>query len=194
MLAPFAPFIAEEIFLNINVYNRQRKSSIHLSNWPPVKAYEALYKDNKYLVSEMALVRKIAELGHAQRKQAKIPIRQPLSSIKVKFIRKEPGRELLQLIKDELNIKKVIWDLDKKSTEPEVLLITKLTPKLKEEGKTRELIRKIQIERRKMGLGLQDKIKVKSDWLPIDENNLVRLKRKTLIKEVKKGSFKVTKI
>jgi isoleucyl-tRNA synthetase len=66
-------------------------------------------------------------------------------------LKKEP--ELLELIKDEINVKKVSFGREFK-------LDTKITPELKEEGVIREIIRHIQEMRKEARLKPRDKILV----------------------------------
>ena len=58
-------------------------------------------------------------------------------------------QELLELIKTEANVKKIVFD---KSQEKEIELDAILTPVLKQEGNLREIVRHIQDLRKKAGL------------------------------------------
>ena len=80
-----------------------------------------------------------------------------------------------------------------KGKELEVKLDTKITPKLEEEAKTRELVRKIQEERKNMGVILTQKIVVVNDWFPKDKKLTQWLQSKTLAIKLEKGGFKVKK-
>ena len=171
LLAPFMPFVSEEMYKNLT-----GEKSVHLSDWP---SFDPLNKNDKALIEKMSLVRKIVERGHAGRKETNIPVRQPLASIKVKVQVEKLDDELLQLIKQELNIKNVEWD-NSGTIEPSVELDTVLTPELEEEGKTRELARAIQDERKKLGTPLDAKINVVAKWLPENPELLDWLKKRTL--------------
>ena len=139
----------------------------------------------------MELVRKVCELGHAQRKNLQLPVRQPLLSIEVINSDKKLSKELLQLIKAELNIKKVVW---KKGENLLVKLNTKITPELEQEAKTRQLIRKIQNERKKLGFGLKQKADISNSWLPNNIEFLDEIRNTTLAKKLQKGEFSVKKL
>lgn len=180
ILAPFLPFLSEEIYKNLT-----KEESVHLSEWPTAPQ---LSKEEKDLIKDMQLVRKVVERGHAVRKEAAIPVRQPLRKIAVVHSNKLSASSLLQLIKEELNIKEIEWKARKGVKEPEVDLDTKLTPKLAEEGKTRELARKIQEERRKAGTPLDARIEVVAPWLPRDKGLLDWLKQRTLTESIKQGN------
>jgi isoleucyl-tRNA synthetase len=61
---------------------------------------------------------------------------------------------LIELIKDEVNVKEVVFNAP---IETEVALDTTITPALKEKGDLRELLRKIQDLRKEKGLSVGDK-------------------------------------
>jgi len=96
------------------------------------------------------------------------------------------------LVKDEVNIKDINW-AKKRGEELKVKLDTKLTPELQEEAKARELIRRIQGERKKLGMNLAQKIVVTNTWLPKGKEIVQKLKNKTLATALKEGEFSVTK-
>ncbi|KKQ38959.1 MAG: Isoleucine-tRNA ligase [Candidatus Moranbacteria bacterium GW2011_GWF2_37_7] len=100
LIAPFTPFLAEYIFHNLEGHEK----SVHLENYPRVD--KKLIK--RELVGEMALVRKIVALGLKLRAQNKLKVRQPLAKLKVKTKELKLKSDLMELIKDELNIKNVL--------------------------------------------------------------------------------------
>ena len=90
-----------------------------------------------------------------------IKVRQPIASLKIKNQKSKikDNKEILNLIKDEVNVKEIIFD--DKINPPgggEIELDTIITPELKNEGIARELIRNIQDLRKKEGLMPQQKI------------------------------------
>lgn len=170
LIAPVMPFMAEAIYKGVGA---GAKESVHLEEWTDaslkikskisnLKSQEQLLGEK--LIEEMEEVRKIVSLGLEARAKSGIKVRQPLASLKIKSLpADEAGQtsnlksqeQLLKLIKDELNVKEVIFD-DKISGEVE--LDTAITPELKEEGELRELIRGLQDLRKKSGLNPSDKI------------------------------------
>lgn len=185
LLAPFLPFFSEEIYKNLT-----REESVHLSNWPQQNSNML----NEDLEQEMKLLRKIVEKGHRARKQANIPVRQPLQKLVIVHSNEQLKPELLKLVKDELNIKETVWNTDK-NTEPDVQLDTTITPQLEEEGKTRELARKIQEERKKLGVALTEEVNVTSPWVPKKEELGEWLRRRTLVKSLTEHErFQVTRV
>ena len=155
IMAPFAPFAAEDIWLKLK--NSDDAESVHLTSWPKVE------KVNSRIIEEMLITREIVSLGLEARQKLKIQVRQPLQSIFIKdknFERIEKNDQLLELIKDELNIKDIIFDHSANKEVKSIALDPHITPELKQEGNYRELLRAIQDLRKKQGLLPKDKIKL----------------------------------
>ncbi|OGE78505.1 hypothetical protein A3J19_02665 [Candidatus Daviesbacteria bacterium RIFCSPLOWO2_02_FULL_41_8] len=182
LAAPLIPFITEEIFKGLT-----NEESVHLQNFP--EGNSDLLDEN--LIIDMAKVKKIAEAGHAKRKEAGFKLRQPLASVEYKLPQKLSG-ELEKIIAEELNVKKVEYE---KSTQsgPEVRLNTKITQELKEEGQARDLIRQVQQLRKEQGLILSDKTEIISpEWPKSFEKQILA---GTASVSIKKGpEFKVVKV
>lgn len=101
LLAPFTPFIADEIYRNLT-----NQESVHLSDWPKAKASMI----NEELNSEIFWTRRIVNLGHAIRAKKKIRVRQPLKKVIVGLPHSlDPKTILLQkeVICEELNVKEL---------------------------------------------------------------------------------------
>jgi isoleucyl-tRNA synthetase len=147
MMAPFMPFISEELYQKL----AGPKESVHLDDYPKTKT--ALI-DTK-LEENMFFIRQIATAALAERQKAGIKVRQPLQTLKIK--EKITDKELLGLIKDEINVKEVVYD---KEIKEDVWLDTNITASLKAEGTIRELIRNIQSMRKKTNLKPTDKVMV----------------------------------
>ncbi|MFZ2199400.1 MAG: isoleucine--tRNA ligase [Microgenomates group bacterium] len=148
LMAPFAPFMAERIYQNLP----SPMDSIHLELWPESNKEST---DTK-LETNMELVQKIVELGHAARKELNVRLRQPLASATVDIPKQLPD-ELLEIIKDELNLKQVVIEENDVFA---VFLDGKITPELEAEGTARDLMRDIQGARKKLGLSPADKVNV----------------------------------
>jgi len=205
LLSPITPFLAEEIYLGLRTENMPE--SVHLSDWP--KAVKEKIKPE--LEEKMKKIREIVSLALSERKSLEIKVRQPLRELKVKttYLTTLPpeGRapreklkvekELLNLIKDEVNVKKIVFD---KKIKKEIKLDTKITPKLKEEGTLREVIRNLQEMRKIAGFKAKDIISIQ--FKGEKELNEILLKNKenilksTIAKSLKfreKGKIKVEK-
>ena len=112
-------------------------SSVHLTDFPTVDT--ALLDEP--LVSAMDEVRRLATLGLAARAEAKIKVRQPLQKIKIKNEKIKIMESLRDILKDEVNVKEIVFDA---TIANEVELDTVITPELREEGMLRELVRMVQ--------------------------------------------------
>jgi len=167
IMAPFAPFTAEDIWLKLK--NENDKESVHLENWPKAWKRSDLFgflrsdlREAKKILTNMEIVRKIVTLGLEARQKAGIKVRQPLAKLEIKNYKL--SNEYKVLIENELNVKEIIFEKrsELKSSERsdlgEVLLDTKITPELKLEGNYRELVRAIQDMRKKMSLTPSDVI------------------------------------
>ena len=152
-IAPILPFTAEYVFEKVR--GADNAESVHLEDWP--KHNKKFI--NKDLDGKMDEVRKIVSLSLAERVLNGLKIRQPLNNLKIKNEKSKikDEKELLVLVKDEVNVKNIDFDA---SIEKEVELDANLTEELKEEGIIREIIRQVQGERKKQGLVPQDKISV----------------------------------
>ncbi|MDP4008027.1 MAG: isoleucine--tRNA ligase [Candidatus Peregrinibacteria bacterium] len=97
IIAPFTPFIAEEIYVNLT-----GTESVHLSDWPEFDEK----KIDLELNQEVSLTQQIVALGHAIRSQKKIKVRQPLSEVQVAVAGDFDTSKLEQeTILEELNVK-----------------------------------------------------------------------------------------
>ena len=105
----------------------------------------------------MEQVRTIVSLGLEARQKASIKVRQPLSSIKVKVQSIKSSGEYIDLVRDELNVREVVFD---SSIEQDVLLNINISEELKQEGDYRELVRALQDMRKEMGLTPSDIVSV----------------------------------
>ncbi|OGC50226.1 hypothetical protein A2716_03385 [candidate division WWE3 bacterium RIFCSPHIGHO2_01_FULL_40_23] len=144
MLAPIAPFISEVAFKELT-----SQESVHLSEWPSFDAR----KIDKKLEEEMAFVRIVSEKGHAKRREEGIKVRQPLTLLKIASSKGKLTPALLEVIKDELNVK----DVKIKTQKTDLITVeldTKLNEELLLEGSAREFIRSIQSLRKVMGVSL----------------------------------------
>ena len=144
LFAPIAPFITEEIWQNLLEKKKVNEESIHLSLLPKPNKKKI---DNK-LEEEFSTIIRLIEIGLAKRDNTKIGLKWPLAKAKIKSPI-EPNKELNIILKNQLNIKELIYKKDKNF---EIILDTRLTPELESEGFAREITRKIQAARKKAEL------------------------------------------
>ncbi|MBO7720281.1 isoleucine--tRNA ligase [Candidatus Saccharibacteria bacterium] len=149
LIAPFVPFLAEELYHNLTGLTGE-SDSVHLLDFP--EAGEV----NLPVIEQMKRTREIISEGLAQRMnrsdtEEQIKVRQPLSSFT--YSGEELPEEYEQMIADEVNVKKVEHGKETK-------LDKELTDELRAEGFARELIRVVQAGRKKAGLSVDDRIKL----------------------------------
>lgn len=140
ILAPFTPFLAEELYQKLT-----GGESVHLLDWPVAG------KVNELVVNEMETVREYVNTGLSIRARERQKVRQPLASVTVpklgNFV------DFVDILTEELNIKSVEIGV-------EFALDLTITPELKSEGISREIIRHIQSARKEAGLNVDDRIKL----------------------------------
>ena len=149
ILSPFLPFITEEMYKNLT-----SKESVHLADWPELKEI----KKAPELISKFGKVKEVLEAGRRERKEKGIKLRQPLPKALISVERPLDIQDFLFVIKNELNVKEI--EVKKAKEGVKVVFDTNLTEELKLEGEFRELIRRIQVERKKQNLAPKDRIKV----------------------------------
>ncbi len=182
LLAPLLPFVSELIYRNIT-----KNDSVHLESWPL-----QIIGENGGILSDMKIVRHAVEAIHSERKSKNIGVRQLLSEATITSPDNKPDNEFIKILLDEVNLKNVNWV--KKGVSYKAKLNTNITPELKEDALTRDLIRKIQNERKIMSINLSDEITVQNNWLPKNLQLISLIKRKTLTKKIFLGEkFKVSK-
>lgn len=140
VLAPFTPFLAEELYRNLT----GDEESIHLKDWLPAG------KIDEEVMQDMEVTRAYVNAGLSLRAKAGLKVRQPLASVTVPSRRDYVEFELI--LEEELNVKAVLIAGD------EVVIDENITPELKREGLMREVIRHVQSARKSAGLNVDDRI------------------------------------
>jgi isoleucyl-tRNA synthetase len=105
LVAPFTPFVADEIYSNLTRPDATEPESVHLADWPQTD--DALADDD--LRRRMGLVRRLVSLGRSARVDAKVRVRQPLPRALVVLPKADhddfAGFE--SIMAEELNVKSI---------------------------------------------------------------------------------------
>ena len=125
LAAPFTPFMAETIYQNlVRSVDQNAPESVHFLSWPDIDSDRI----DVELEEQMDLVLEIVNLGRAARNNASLKIRQPLAAMYVAAGDRTLDQGLVQLVLDELNIKRLSWvtdadDLQDYSFKPQLRLL-----------------------------------------------------------------------
>ena len=122
LCAPVIPYTTEELYRNLT-----NSESVHLADYP--KYDESLI--NLDIEEQMDLVKDLISIGRCVREETKIKVRQPIKEVLIDGKYKDILSNLDDLIKEELNVKEVLYvdDLSK-------YMNFIIKPNFKEVGKT----------------------------------------------------------
>ena len=176
LMAPIGPFTAESLYQTIRFKNEPE--SVHLCFWRKQK------KHLNNILSDMKLTRDIVSDALEIRQKENIKVRQTLLKLSIKDT-KNLNKKHLKIIAEEINVKETKED---KTIKDSLLLDTKLTKELIEDGQIRELIRSIQNQRKKTGCLTTDVVDVSisetSEMIDLIRKNEKYIKDSALISKL----------
>lgn len=191
--APFIPFTTEEIYKNLRT--EDMCESVHLCDFPVEN--EALR--DKELERKMEITRRAVSLGRAIRTMHNMKIRQPLKAIHLVTRNEEERialREMEDIIKDELNVKSVIFrqneeELVEYRAKPNYRLLGKQLGKdMKEAAKKIEALTGEEIQSLLDGATLSIEVGGRNFDLNLEGINVIRIEKENL-KVLNEGSLTV---
>ena len=106
LMAPFAPFMADRLFTDLNAVSNRHSGSVHLNCYP---VSDASLIDSE-LEEMMAAAQQISSMVLALRRKVNIKVRQPLTKIIIPVLDERMGRQIEKvkgLIMNEVNVKEV---------------------------------------------------------------------------------------
>jgi len=169
LLAPFVPFIAEEVYRNLVLScDARAPESVHLTEYPVAEEG----KIDRQLNSNVEIAIKVSSLGRAARAKAGIKVRQPLAQLMIKVsspVEKGALERLSREIREEVNVKEITFVAEETKEKISgycvasdgsnwVAIDTELTEELLAEGLSRELVRRLQNMRRAANFDIADHI------------------------------------
>lgn len=168
ILAPFTPFLAEELWQKM-VGGDDPAMSVHLQSFPMGVDVD------EEILEQMARVREVINEGlrlrmYADDQEAQVKVRQPLQ--KLVYAGTELPEWGVEIVKDEVNVKEI-------ERGEEAWIDKEISEELAMEGFVRELVRAVQSARKKAGLQVDDRIKlsvsceVSEEWLGVLKNEVL---------------------
>jgi isoleucyl-tRNA synthetase len=121
IMAPIVPFMTEHMWQNmVRYFESSSETSVHLSNWP-----KALPVEDSDILEEMGNTRKLVALALKLRNEKQLKVKQPLSTM---YVRTELDNitvinKMQNIIKDELNIKEIVFLEDFSSLQKKYLTL-----------------------------------------------------------------------
>ncbi|MEK7541977.1 MAG: isoleucine--tRNA ligase [Patescibacteria group bacterium] len=177
--APFVPFLSEAIFQGLKKKGRLKEQSVHLLSWPVVTSGSSKLKaQSSKLLSDMEAARAVVAEALKLRAEAGIKVRQPLRELRITNDELRKKKDLLDLIKDEVNVKEISFG-------KEMRLDTEITSELKEEGMAREIIRTIQEMRRELMLTPQKPVRIRIFFTSPMAEEIIKRKTSEIQRETK---------
>ncbi len=169
-MAPFTPFFAESIYSELKT--EKDPESVHLCEWPQKGEVD------EKLLEDMGLIRSVVSDVLMIRNKENIKVRQPLGKLTIQDDRLKDRKDLVELIKDEINVKEVVFD---KHLAGSFSLDVVITQDLKREGDMRELVRAVQDLRKQKALHPSDLVN-----LSIETDEAGKMFVESVINEIKK--------
>ncbi len=151
LLAPLTPFISEVIYQKLKEKGIVNLNSVHLEPWPIFNEKLIDLKMHENMILTKDIVTRSLEL----RENSKILIRQVLQKITIRGVSLKT--EYLDIIAGAINVRNVIIENGEKK-ELLIDLDTEITPELRLEGISRNLIRYLNNYRKKLNLSTKNRI------------------------------------
>lgn len=114
IMAPLMPFLTETVYRGLT-----GEKSVHLADWPNVDALA----DESKLIAQMDFVRAISSTAKAIREENRLRNRLPLSKMTIAGEQANTLTDFVDLLKDEVNVKEVVFSTDVSSVADKFLYL-----------------------------------------------------------------------
>jgi isoleucyl-tRNA synthetase len=167
LLAPLMPHLTEVLYRElVKAVSPEAPESVHMLPWPTPE--QTLI--DRELEEGMAAVRKFVEGAARLRQEAGLKLRWPVRRVAIRSDKKRVLVKLRELFRNQLNCKELeIFDADEPFILPpdgtyvkgeveagEIVMDVRMTPELRAECMAREVVRRLQLMRKEMDLGMEE--------------------------------------
>lgn len=203
LIAPFMPHLAEVIYRDlVKAASKSAPESVHMLPWPTHDA-ECI---NESLERGMDRVRGLVEAAASLRQAHGLKLRWPVGRIIIRLAENSYLEEIGQLsdiLKTQLNVKELELVGPEKGLEPiegfvsmetqfgTIHMDTRITPQLKAECLAREIVRRLQIMRKEMNLGMEEKVDVDLGVTDRESMGLLATQQEYLSREVRIRNLRI---
>ena len=201
LLAPFAPHLSEVMYAElVRGVDPSQPESVHLQDWPSPE--EGLRDEG--LERAMELARLLTELVAEARQRAGLKLRWPVREVAVRLRSAEDAgllRGLEEFLRERFNCKRLLL-LGPEEALPggeystaasergEVAVSRELSPELRGEALAKELVRRLQVMRKEMGLGMEERVEAELG-MGEEEAGLLEPHLEYLRREVRIGELRI---
>jgi isoleucyl-tRNA synthetase len=194
LASPIIPFTTEKIWQELRKKNVVKEESVHLTEWP--LADRRMIK--KELEENMIHAKNIIQLILSERNNKQIGVRWPLLEVEIETkndVALNAIKDLHNLIKSQVNCKRLTVKKQPIDEDFKITLNTKLTPEIEKEGFTREVLRRVQDLRKKSKLNKRDRIELFLDYkTDLDLELIKRIANAKIVKKFKAKNSEKFKI
>jgi len=203
LISPFMPHLAEVIYRDlVKAASKSAPESVHMLPWP---RYDPDSID-KTLERGMNRIREIVEVAASLRQVSGLKLRWPVGRAVIQIVEKSSLDEikpLIEILKTQLNAKEVTLLGHGEAPQMEdgfvkaetqfgkIYLDTKITPELRAECLAREIVRRLQIMRKEMDLGMEERVDVDIGVTDEESMNLLALEQDYISKEVRVRNLRI---
>ncbi|HID61035.1 MAG TPA: isoleucine--tRNA ligase [Hadesarchaea archaeon] len=205
LLAPFMPHVSEIIYRElVKAVSPDAPESVHMLPWPSVNETSI----NPKLEQGMNVIRAFVEANASVRQRAKLKLRWPVGKAVIQLSSLDIGiylKPLEELLQAQLNCKELVLVESEEDFEREIsenfvpvqtefgkmAIDTKITPELQAECLAREIVRRLQMMRKEMDLGMEERVDVDIGLKTGENLKLLATQQRYISREVRVRNFRI---